>query len=65
MNEFFYIPCVVWLCLTMFNSCHIYNKYHRPDVDVEGLFEIYLRQAIPCAIPLEYGEFAVGRSLPT
>ena len=20
--------------LTMFNSCHIYNKYHRPDVDV-------------------------------
>lgn len=24
--------------LTMFNSCHIYNKYHRPDVDVEGLF---------------------------
>ena len=22
--------------LTMFNSCHIYNKYHRPDVDVEG-----------------------------
>ena len=24
--------------ITMFNSCHIYNKYHRPDVNVEGLF---------------------------
>ena len=30
--------------LTMFNSCHIYNKYHRPDVDVEGLF----RDKIQC-----------------
>ena len=30
--------------LTMFNSCHIYNKYHRPDV---ACSEILLRQAIP------------------
>ncbi len=24
--------------LTMLNSCHIYNKYHRPDVNLDGLF---------------------------
>ena len=45
--------------LTMFNSCHIYNKYHRPDVDVEGLF----RDTVAAGDTLEYGEFAVGRSL--
>ncbi len=32
-----YIVCGVMM-LSMLNGCHIYNKYQRPDVDVEGLF---------------------------
>ncbi len=32
-----YMVCGLMM-LPMLNSCHIYNKYERPEVDVEGLF---------------------------
>ncbi len=36
-RNFIYIVCGVMM-LSMLNSCHIYNKYQRPEVNVEGLF---------------------------
>lgn len=50
--------------LTMFNSCHIYNKYHRPDVDVEGLFRDTVAAGDTLAADsLNIGNLPVGRSL--
>ena len=32
-----YTVCGILLATTL-NSCHIYKKYERPDMDVQGLF---------------------------
>ena len=32
-----YTICGIVLATTL-NSCHIYKKYERPEVDVQGLF---------------------------
>ena len=50
--------------LTMFNSCHIYNKYHRPDVDVgHGRRKEDVYGLVEAHFDTAGGYIAVGRSL--